>query len=287
MYTRRNNTRRNNWLIVGAVLGILVLLALCAGLAYAAYAAWPKGPVTPPASTPAVLETPGYRETPISPSGNCPTDAQMQDAHGFTARGIKPVFTGGGIAWEGCKWTLQAYGGGKFTDVPLLPDWQYTLTKLDGTVAVYYGAPGFRMDILGATFRYRPFYNTPDNKWVSDPCELLRREVAFGQGRNPAYNTENGNVSCTFVPSSAPATTSCLKDATDAASKIGGDARYWTLPDWGGGAWVFKNKNTFYTLRYPGFGRLDVWIEGPVSVTSANANVLEGKKFDEASFHCK
>ncbi len=195
---------RSRGLLVAAA---LLLLGACAASAFAwpgwAKGLFPQGTPTVVRETPMVYSTPTpqvVQPTPVGPMGNCPTDAQMQEAHGFVTRGIKPVFTGGDIPWEGCKWTLQAYGAGVFKDVPLLPDWQYTHTKTDGTVAVYYGAPGLKMDILGATIRYRPYYTNPDNSWVNDGCELLKREVAFGQNRNPSYKTENGNVQCASAP---------------------------------------------------------------------------------------
>lgn len=140
----------------------------------------------------------------------CPTDAQMQDAHGFTARGIKPVATGGGLAWEGCKWQIQAVGFASI-DIPFLPDWEYTVTLDDShqTVAVFYGEPNLTRKIFGASIRYRPFYNTADNNWVNRPCDrptatdqggLLAREFQFGVAPprgTLTYQTVPGNIACT------------------------------------------------------------------------------------------
>lgn len=150
-----------------------------------------------PAPEPTPAPAPAPAAAPAAP--RCPTDKEMQDAHGFTSRGIKPVATGHGIAWEGCKWTLQHVGFASI-DIPLLSGWQYTVTLDDGkqTVAVFYG-DGRTARVFGATIRYRPAYNTPDNSWVNNPCELLKREQAFGQ--DPArgslkYGTANGNMPC-------------------------------------------------------------------------------------------
>jgi hypothetical protein len=81
-------------------------------------------------------------------------------------------------------------------------------------------------------------------------------------------------------------TTNCPSTRSEAASLIGGEPQYWTAPDWSGGAWVYRNKGEFISLDYPGFGRLDVWINGVVEISSANADLLSRYQFDEASFHC-
>ncbi len=157
----------------------------------------------PRGSTPAPgvvsTEVTAQQAVPAGTATLCPGDDQMSQAHGFLARGIRPVATGTGLAWEGCKWTLQAVGVGSY-DLPMLSNWEYTVTLADAnqTVAVFYGDNVARK-VLGATIRYRPAYNSPSNNWINDPCELLKRELAFGQAPERGtltYKTVPGNVRC-------------------------------------------------------------------------------------------
>lgn len=73
-----------------------------------------------------------------------------------------------------------------------------------------------------------------------------------------------------------------------AATQVGGDANAWlredslTFP----GTWKYRNKGNDSPLRYPGYGTLDVWIGGPTTISLANANLLNGKTFDEATLTC-
>jgi hypothetical protein len=254
---------------------------------------YPTVPVPPsvlPTATPgAMAPTPSTS----LPSGgadrpsNCPTDAEMQQTLGFKARGVKPVFTGEGIEWDNCKWNWQAYGVGTL-EFDLPTDWQATVTRSDDVVAVYYGP--VHLNVKGFTLRYRPAYNTAATQWVNDPCQLLERELAFGQRRDPAYGTVPSNVTCsTFVAPATDRFPGCPSQTVDwYANNIGGPVGKWTEPSWAEGAWVFKDKGHSVPLKYPGQGKLTVWIgSGPVEVTSANASVLSGKTFDEVSFHCK
>lgn len=80
----------------------------------------------------------------------------------------------------------------------------------------------------------------------------------------------------------------CPSTRDDIAALIGGESGYWTPPDWAEGAWVYRNKGEFISLRYPGIGRLDVWIDGSgtVGISKDNAYLLDRNQFDEASFHC-
>lgn len=226
----------------------------------------------------------------------CPTDNEMQTMLGFNrmSPGIKPVFTGENIPWDPCKWNWQA--NEKTTLVFTLPnDWQSTITRAaDGVVQVYYGP--VELNVRGFTLRYRPVYNTESTSWVNDPCELIKRENAFGQRRLPSYNTTSGNVSCSSSPTPTLSQSGTITTTTSISAKssidqqwlaknIGGNADKWTPPTWSGGAWVFNDKGKPVSLRYPREGRLEVWIRGSTSITAANATVLEGKTFDEASYH--
>lgn len=212
----------------------------------------------------------------------CPTDEEMRRALEFDRLGIKPVFTGEGIVWDPCKWNWQS---NDLNAVPItLPDgWQATTTRgSDGAVQVWKG-PAPKMDVRGFTLRFLRPYDRQESRWALDNCELLTRENAFGERRNPSYPTTNGNVSCASNPpknsGSGSISKSWLRD------NVGGREDKWTEPDWSGGAWVYKDKGTFVPMKYPGSGELTVWISGgPVIITSANASRLNGQSFDEASF---
>ncbi len=273
-----------------------------------------RSPIGPPSdATPAPIATvarPGNPSNPVPktapPSGGqtaaaCPTDDQMQNALGFVAMGVKPVATGAGIPWEGCKWNWQAHN---IASIPLsLPDdkWQVTVTRAtDDVVAVYYG-PLDKLPVKGFTLRYRPVYNIDANNWVNRPCDtptssdqggLLVRELNFGlmpERGSLTYQTIPGNIQCAGLLQSAPGQPAPSGSTIDKAwlsQNIGGAADKWIEPTHAAGAWVFKDKGHEVPLKFPSRGgKLDVWIgQGSVSITAANANLLAGKKFDEASY---
>lgn len=279
----------------------------------------PAAPAAPAPVNPPVINPPAPAQP--APQGRlidgqpstCPTDGQMQTAFGFTASGVKPVFTGEGVAWEPCKWNWIATGRGTL-EFQLLEGWEATVTRADDVVAVYYGPVSLK--IKGMTLRHLPSYSTPESSWANNHCELLKREDEFGMRRNPAYHTIAGNFSCSNGSSAAPAPAPAApvqtqvqpaparqaapapqtrQAAAPAAKKqdnqvnndwlvtnVGGSN--WTPPDWEGGAWTYRGAEV--PLKYPGKGKLDVWLNGgPVSITSANAGELAGKTFDGASYH--
>ena len=121
-------------------------------------------------------------------AGWCPNNGQMQQMLGFDQRDVHPVNVA--VPWDGCHWLWTAYGVGHLEF--WLPDsWQATVTRnSDNVVAVYYG-PAW-LDAKGFTLRYRP----GANDWVNNPCELLRREIRYGQHQGPSYGTANGNIPC-------------------------------------------------------------------------------------------
>lgn len=260
----------------------------------------PTATPVPPTATPtahvavsptvtATVTAPGV----VTPTVACPTDAAMRDALGFTAVNIKPVATGGGIPWEGCKWNWQSNTvgtNGRTVGIRLnlSANWQATVTRVSNdTPTVFYG-PVDLPDVKGFTLRYRPAHNTPDNRWVNDPCELLKREHAFGQAPERGsltYATVSGNVTCDQqAQPPAPPPPPAL-DASWLASNIGGNAEKWEPPTHAAGAWLFRDKGNPVSLKYPGKGKLDVWIGGPISITATNADRLNGQTFDEASYH--
>jgi hypothetical protein len=147
-------------------------------------------PITTTAATTGTL-TFGGQDRPA----NCPTDGAMQSLFGFDQLGIKPVFTGEGVPWDHCKWTLQAIGIGKF-NLPLLKDWEFTVTRAADDVVAVYNGDGTTLSVKGASIRYIPAYNTEATMWLRNGCELLDREDSFGHRRVPVYHTVSGNVAC-------------------------------------------------------------------------------------------
>ncbi len=106
-------------------------------------------------------------------------------------------------------------------------------------------------------------------------------------GSDDATKTPKAKATKTPKADGASQFTDCKSDENKwYADNIGGSADKWIMPDWAGGAWRFVDKGNFVTLTYPGFGKMTVWINGPVDVTADNASVLDGKTFDEASFAC-
>lgn len=257
----------------------------------------------PPPAKPATDGTTNRGFTPPPPvkpntdgsSGNgdeCPTDQRMQELHGFEKGNIKPIFTGGidgAIPWEPCKWTLQ-HVAFKVIDIIMLVDWEYTVTDEHEVPLVFYG-DGNRRNIMGATIRYRPAYNTPASRWVNDPCELLKRENAFGQRRTPSYETKSGNVSCgSFQPQVTQGggnnnASSCFANGKTAADALGGKEDKWFQEDATNfpGTWKYKDKGQNVRLRHPGFGTLDYW-DGSAKTTNQKGDLPVD--VDEATFKC-
>lgn len=225
---------------------------------------------------------------PAQPSAveQCPTDAEMQAAFGFTARNIKPVNTSVKSEGENCKWTLQAVGVYTFTDVPFLVNWQITDTWPDETIHVYYG-DGVKRDFKGATFRYMPGYDK--NHWVWDPEDLMAHEFNFGasQGRDPQYVTRNGNLN-------APRWldydgTSCPANVVQLAGIVGGSYKQWTWRDWTGRAHVFNaSPNQYILLTAAEFDGADAHLDYWNGQTSAadQLNNWNSLALNSASFHC-
>lgn len=217
---------------------------------------------------------------------DCPTDAEMQAAFGFTARGIKPVNTSVKSEGENCKWTLQAVGVYTFTDVPFVRGWQLTVTHSDESIWVYYG-DGVKRDIKGATFRYMAGYDP--NHWVWDAEDLMAHEFNFGesQGRNPQYVTRNGNLN-------APRWhdydgSSCPTNVVQLAGIVGGSYKQWTWKDWDGGAHLFNaSPNQYILLTAAEFtgadAHLDYW-NGQQNAAD-QLNNWNSLALNSASFHC-
>lgn len=219
-------------------------------------------------------------------SSACLSDAEMQSDFGFTD--ILPVFTGGGVVSDSCKWNWQSAGIiSASIELKLPTNWEATIRTVSGIVAVYYG-PADLKDVNGFTARFLPAYKT-DANWALNPCMLLDRENDFGKSRIPAYQTVAGNFNCPGAaevnfPGTLKMTANSCPTATTAqiAAAIGGNADNWTAPTAPGGAWVFKSAD-FVTLNVPGFGRIDYWnsqTNKPASLTTGSLSL------EDASFHC-
>ena len=219
---------------------------------------------------------------------SCPSNREMFADHGWGTNGVKAVKDGINVAWEGCgKWQVQAVGIGTFR-LHLVIGYQYTVTKANGVVAVYYG-DGSWINVWGSTIRYLPSYTSPDQAWVHDALILMIREYNYGYSMDPRYGTINGNLD---VPewTQPSINMTCPTNTIEAAAILGGDDyKYWTEPDWSGGAWVFNSKGDgFHHFTHPGEGYFVVWTaeNGAVSVYPEDAGLLEQKNFEEGSFHC-
>lgn len=249
-------------------------------------------------------------------SSECPTDTAMQQLFGFDLIGVKPVFTGENIPWEGCSWVLQFVGirdsNGEqvILNLPMLVDWQFTATIADGaqTPTVWYGDGQVR-PVLGSTLRYRPAYNTPATRWVNTPCELLKREYDWGMRRDQPFVTYNGNVSCDSFPhtyygapaeqapqqpaAQAPAeqTDLCPTNPAQATELMGGKNSKWSRPDSDQPRiWKYLDKisegGELVQLHHPGFGRLEYWNDQTGAATATSVGNLPNL-VDEATFKCE
>lgn len=75
--------------------------------------------------------------------------------------------------------------------------WTCTVTEPSGAVKVYQGMDGLQVQLTAATFRFIAGYPQGDAVHESPPCELARKEQAFGQRENPSFGVTAGNFSCT------------------------------------------------------------------------------------------
>jgi len=122
---------------------------------------------------------------------------------------------------------------------------------------------------------------------VALPYLLERAEAPQDQQPDPDISSQGRpSVEASTNPGDDTQPNKCPSTREEIARLIGGEAQYWTPPTWSQGAWVYKKKAEYISLRYPGFGRLDVWIDGVVEITSDNAFLLDEHFVDEASFHC-
>ncbi|MEA2057046.1 MAG: hypothetical protein U9O78_05090 [Patescibacteria group bacterium] len=219
----------------------------------------------------------------------CPEDGEMREALGFDDANIYPVFTGEAVRWDSCKWNWQMYANSDEGITFTLPsNWQATVTKVGGRVIEVWRGPAEVGDVVGFTLRYVPAY--AQDHWVYGDCSLLSQEHAFGQRRNPSYQTTSGNVECEGFD---PRLDACPTDKSEIAALIGGDPSDWNKPDWELGAWVFQaDPGEYHILEIPKLLgdaeeviRLDYWDEeagAPATLLPGN----EGLGLNQASFHC-
>ncbi|MCL4200523.1 hypothetical protein KJZ67_04275, partial [Patescibacteria group bacterium] len=129
-----------------------------------------------------------------------------------------------------------------------------------------------------------------DQSWVHDAMVLMIREFNYGYSMDPRYGTVNGNLNIPEWTQPDVEHQKCPTDVYQAAAMLGGDDyRYWTEPDWSGGAWVFLSKGKgFHHFTHPGAGYFDVWTadQGHISVYADDAEIFERLNFEEGSFHC-
>lgn len=222
----------------------------------------------------------------VTSDSACPTDEEMQQALNFV-EDIRPVFTGEGIDWDGCKWNWQAYATTESISMTVPTGYLATLTRKNGEVQVWRG-PATINDVAGFTLRFTPAYE--EEHWVHDDCALLSQEIAFGLRREPAYGTSSGNLICKTEPVEIVdgTSTSCPDSVEQVAAIVGGNPDQWTVPDWSGGAWVFKSDGSFVTLNVPsidGQTWIDYW-NGEIGAAD-RLEVGESLALSDASFHCK
>lgn len=243
----------------------------------------------PPASNDEIVNVSADQPDLSGMDSNCPSNGEMFADHGWGTNGVKAVKDGINVEWEGCgKWQVQAVGIGTFR-LHLVVGYQYTVTKANGVVAVYYG-DGSWLNVWGSTIRYLPSYTSTDQAWVHDAMVLMIREFNYGYSMDPRYGTVNGNLNIPEWTQPDVAHQTCPTDVYQAAAMLGGDDyRYWTEPDWSGGAWVFNSEGQgFHHFTHPGAGYFDVWTadQGTISVYADDAEIFERLNFEKGSFHC-
>jgi hypothetical protein len=251
------------------------------------------------------------------------TDSDVMTAYGFAANEIIRT----DASWDSCKWVRQNLPstinfvlkdgwGLTYTDArgnvwvtlgkgQAITARGFTLRQ-PGNQVLAKGPQGYFDFEWGFGFAPERGSNTyihcPDENMVNlVSLNADQQQKCAGQGTKPASAGALVVTPVVVAPVSTPLATTgpgpsdpafawnakCF-DTNWLASNIGGNATNWMKPDWDGGAAVYKLKGTLVPLQYPGFGKLVVWIgTGPVEITGANANLLNGQTFDEASFHCK
>ena len=232
----------------------------------------------------------GYQTGDVTTDDECMTDGEMFAAHGFSANGIKAVFTGQNIVWDSCKWNLQAVGIGTYWQ-PFLVNMEYTVAEANGKVSVNKG-PGGKW-VYGATVRQLDAMTDPAEYWVHDDVVLMAREFNFGYGRDPRYGTVPGvNLDLRGEWNQPNIKATCPADAVQAAAMLGGDdPKFWTAPTWERGAWKFNSiGDGFHHFTWTGGSEafFTVWTaeNGVIDVTAANKSIFTKKNFEEGSYHC-
>ena len=255
------------------------------------------GPVTIPCDQ-KVLPAPasytdapaGYQTGDVTTDDECMTDGEMFAAHGFSANGIKAVFTGQNIVWDSCKWNLQAVGIGTYWQ-PFLVNMEYTVAEANGKVSVNKG-PGGKW-VYGATVRQLDAMTDPAEYWVHDDVVLMAREFNFGYGRDPRYGTVPGvNLHLRGEWNQPNIKATCPANAVQAAAMLGGDdPKFWTAPTWERGAWKFNSiGDGFHHFTWTGGSDafFTVWTaeNGVIDVTAVNKSIFTKKNLEEGSYHC-
>jgi len=239
---------------------------------------------------------------------SCMTDSDVLALFGLNAGEIVRT----DAPWDSCKWNRQNVPSTMSITLP--QGWGLTYTDPDGNVWVTVGRgqsvmvrgftlrqPGNQFLELGPDgyfqeeweFGYAPERGTstyphcPDEV-MADLVTLTteQQRICAAQGTTPA-SAQSGPVEQTETDTSGERKfPDCPSDdASWYAENIGGNVAYWTFPDWEGGAWVFRHKENWYELCWPGSGRLDYWdgnIGDAASLISESCVTV-----DEASFHCK
>jgi len=249
-----------------------------------------------PETNPALKDT-NFAELPSSRENTkkIPTNGEMQKMFGFDKTGVKPVFSGKDIPWEPAKWQFQSV---KPISLPLLKGWQFTVTRPDGVVAVYYG-DGTTIEATGFSARYLSAYNTKDANSVLNPQKTLENENKYSMSMDPPYKTIAGNFKGTettiaeIFKIKKEFTPETIITPELLSENIGGEKEHWTKPTWESetksGAWVYKDKGNPVSLKFPtkSGGEIDVEIipgKGSVHVDLFHSSLLKGVKADEFSF---
>lgn len=269
----------------------------------------PPPQVTPPNDTPTPdVPTPGTPQvTPVSTDEPfvvampC-TGAMMAEfarlihieANHLVQTGKTKIGDSADVARDGCKVNLEE---GPWNGIHLPEELQGTLRfDFEGEpVVAYYGEDDLVFDnVLGGTFRFRPFYvaNGDVTNWEEDPCRLMSHEEDFGQDNAFPYHTIDGNVGCITYPRTLITVAGCPTTAAEATSLLGGRDDDWSNLGFTSGrlyfAWKFDAKGrTGTNLKWPGWGNFDHWkwgmaVRGPLPPAGSRPE----EYVDEATFNC-
>jgi hypothetical protein len=222
-----------------------------------------NGPAPAPVAPAPAGPASGVGSSGLNPD-RCPSGSEIVKALGLTD--VQLIYLP--ADWDLCHYIWQSNNKAS-VNFTVPDDMQVTASFSDKKdVAAYYG-PVALQNVQGFSVRFLP----QASDWVLDPLTLMAHENRYGLVTviKDNYVTKSGNLIFNAV---------CPTTTGEVASIVGGNVENWiTVPDWEGGAWVFKS-NTATTLNVPNGTWID-YVDGQPTMSFFGHVTAK-----DAAFHC-